>query len=327
MPDHWQQWTNDPEFWYELGLDRHKCFFWRLQIRAPENYYHGWFDQQYQDIVSRLGWLLAEKIFIVDREGWAADFFSNDTRIHIWDSTVLPDTHPAKDRFHPNFFWFDWTREIESYQNSRSKIQNTSAPGWAFECLLGRRKPWRDRIYEEIINDKDLSAEILLSYPGRTGQWELGFDCDTNSLESTDRVGYYDQMTGNRSCFLPWQIYNRSFYSLVAETNHDRLFFTEKTAKPLLSKRLFLLFAAPGALKALKKLGFYTFSDLIDESYDDIQNPDQRWDAVLNQARKLSKYDYQQVKEKIKKIVDHNYHHFMTMDGRASLKKEIKELL
>jgi hypothetical protein len=327
MLDHWSQWTNDPEFWIELGLDRADCFFWRLDIHVPENYYHGWFDQQYQDITSRAGWNLAKKIFIVDREGWAADFFSNDDRVHIWDSTVLDDDHPAVLRHRPNFFWFDWVREIESYQKLRNNLIEISAPKWKFECLLGRRKPTRDWIYDRILNDNVLAKNVLLAYPGITGQWEQGFDHDGDSVESTDRVKYYDQMTGNRSCFLPWKIYNQTCYSLVSETTYDRIFFTEKTAKPLMGKRLFLLFAAAGSLKALKKIGFRTFSSLIDESYDIIEDRDQRWNAVVEQARKLSKYDYQQIKEEIKEIVDHNYQHFMAMDDRSNLKKEIKELL
>lgn len=326
LPD-WSQWTNDPETWKELGLDSAGCFLWRLDIRAPEDYYHGWFDAQYRDITSRLGWAQARMIFIIDREGWATDFFFDDPRVHVWDSTVLNDDHPAHDRFHPNFFWFDWTREIESYQNSKSKMRDPLDGDWTFECMLGRRKPWRDFIYETIINDPELSAEVLLSYPGRTGHWQAGFDHDIQSVESTDRIGYHDLMTGNRSCFLPWRIYNRSFYSLVAETTHDRLFFTEKTAKPLLAGRLFLLFAAPGSLKALKKLGFQTFSELIDESYDDIVDHDRRWKSVLDQAKELSKYDRRKVQEKIQPILEHNYQQFMSMDGRASLRREIEELL
>jgi hypothetical protein len=327
MQSDWSQWTNDFETWRELGLDRAGCFLWRLDIRAPENYYPGWFDPQYRDITSRSGWKQANKIFIIDREGWAADFFSKDPRVYIWDSTILPNSHPAYSRFHPNFFWFDWVREIESYQNFLSRIGKPASDSWTFECMLGRRKPWRNKIYDSICQDPQLCSEVKLSYPGLTGQWMAGFDHDGGSEESTDRVNYYDRMTGNRSCFIPWRIYNQSFYSLVAETNHDRLFFTEKTAKPLMARRIFLLFAAPGSLRALRKLGFQTFGDIVDESYDDIQDHDQRQESVLYQAKELSKIDYREVFEKLRPVLDHNHRHFMSMDWNASLKKEIKELI
>ena len=327
MSSDWSQWTNDFETWKKLGLDRENCFLWRLDIRAPEDYYPGWFDPQYRNITSRSGWKRANKIFIVDREGWAADFFSKDPRVYIWDSTVLPRDHAAYSRFYPNFFWFDWVREIESYQNLLARIDAPASDSWTFECMLGRRKSWRDQIYDLISNDSELCSEVKISYPGLTGQWILGFEHDGDSVESTDRVNYYDQMTGNRSCFIPWRVYNQTFYSLIAETNHDRLFFTEKTAKPLLSRRIFLLFAATGSLQALRNLGFQTFGNVIDESYDEIEDHTQRWRSVLAQAKRLSNLDYWEISRKMQPVLDHNQQHFMSMDGRASLEKEIKELL
>jgi hypothetical protein len=53
---------------------------------------------------------------------------------------------------------------------------------------------------------------------------------------------------------------------------------TEKTAKPIWAKRLFVMFGTPGFLKKLHELGFKTFDHVIDESYDSMLNAQQNED-------------------------------------------------
>ena len=50
--------------------------------------------------------------------------------------------------------------------------------------------------------------------------------------------------------------------------------------KPLLGLQPFLLMGNPGALQLLRDLGFRTFRAVLDEGYDDIKSPAQRFDAV-----------------------------------------------
>ena len=57
---------------------------------------------------------------------------------------------------------------------------------------------------------------------------------------------------------------------IVTETVFDYpyVFVSEKILRPLLTKTPFIVFAAQGTLEHLKSLGFKTFSDFWDESYD-----------------------------------------------------------
>ena len=74
-----------------------------------------------------------------------------------------------------------------------------------------------------------------------------------------------------------------------------------------------MLLAAPGNLAYLKRYGFKTFDSVIDESYDDIQDPDQRIDAVVDQLNwycNLSDEEKLDVAEKLEPIIEHNFHHF-----------------
>lgn len=115
-------------------------------------------------------------------------------------------------------------------------------------------------------------------------------------------------------------LFDQTWFSFVNET-HTNIFFndleikgdvfiSEKTSKCFVHKHPFVLYAEPGALRQLNNMGFKTFSDIIDESYDLITDPVERMDACIAQAAKLCKYtdsQWAEVAEIIRPILDHNY--------------------
>jgi len=134
-----------------------------------------------------------------------------------------------------------------------------------------------------------------------------------------------DAIPGSASGSIPISVtthdpYNKmpnfdSFWHVVTETvfYYDKLHLTEKIFKPIVSKQPFMLLAAPGNLAYLKSYGFKTFDSVIDESYDDIKDPDQRIDAVVDQLNwycNLTDAEKLDIAEKLEPIIEHNFHHF-----------------
>ena len=68
--------------------------------------------------------------------------------------------------------------------------------------------------------------------------------------------------------------YNKIAIEIVNETNQagNGFFMTEKTLRPMLYGRLFLIIANPGFELKLKKLGFDIFDDVIDKTYDNLES-------------------------------------------------------
>ena len=62
---------------------------------------------------------------------------------------------------------------------------------------------------------------------------------------------------------------------------------TDKVAKPLASGKPFLLLCGPGSLQHLRRLGFVTWSDFLDESYDNCQLPTQRIQKIITSLQQL----------------------------------------
>jgi hypothetical protein len=115
---------------------------------------------------------------------------------------------------------------------------------------------------------------------------------------------------------MPLQVYNQTAYSIIAETDHDNTlsFFSEKTAKPFIARRLFVAFSGYRFLANLHALGFRTFDTVIDESYDQIFDDNERYTQAFEQAKRLCSMPVADTLEKIQDIVDHNHDLIMTRD-------------
>lgn len=84
---------------------------------------------------------------------------------------------------------------------------------------------------------------------------------------------------------------------------------TEKVFRCIESEKPFILLSHPEALKYFKNLGYMSFSPLINESYDNINDPKSRVDTVFNEITRLSKIPLEELKveiDKLKPVFQHN---------------------
>ncbi len=106
--------------------------------------------------------------------------------------------------------------------------------------------------------------------------------------------------------------YEDSLVNIVTETNFydDIISATEKSFKAIRYMQPFVMVAAPGSLKNLNNLGFKTFSDFWDESYDQEKNPAQRLKNIMLVCNQISKWTPSEIKDfrtKVKPILKHNF--------------------
>lgn len=94
--------------------------------------------------------------------------------------------------------------------------------------------------------------------------------------------------------YLTPEPYIDTYFSLVTETisyESDYSFRTEKIAKPLAMGHPFIVAANRGFYRDLHNMGFKTFSDLIDESFDDIDDAQLRMDRIVEVVTDLCQQD------------------------------------
>jgi hypothetical protein len=111
--------------------------------------------------------------------------------------------------------------------------------------------------------------------------------------------------------------YKRTLVSIVTETNFsaNECTLTEKSFKPFLHKHPFIILGVPGALKGLRELGFQTFGEFWDESYDEIQDPGMRLCHIANILEEIGNWDDAKIRDfraRVKPILDHNYNTLKT---------------
>lgn len=190
---------------------------------------------------------------------------------------------------------------------------------YRFELLLGRQNRHRDYLYEQLLTSAVKESTIYSYFKENITDGIWDFAVDTASI-STDLIS--DSRGEFRpSSVIPVDIYNQSYYSIIAETTVNNAYsqFTEKVVKPILGKRLFLVQAGCHYLRNLRKLGFLTFSRVIDESYD--LEPDfQKRSAMLwQQVEYLNSADPIAVRKKIQDVVEHNFQVFLQTDWNRAI--------
>ena len=324
MSDH-DSWTNRLPVWTDFKCDQHQALLWFMHHQRR---------YQLRELQQLPSWNLAKNIFLVDQEGvYATEHLSQDDRIHVWDSTVY--NHP---RFHSYLWWFDWCREIESHVDYTKHLTawNKKTCDFLFEFLPGHlreHKLWvKDKIAQHVLKEKFLvggnlrskehAAKVAITTQTSFPEGLVsGTDFDTGSL-----INYNQNQQANASCFLPYKIYNQTWYSVICESFPNKIFYTEKLAKPLIAQRLFVFFGARHTLKHLKSFGYRTFDTVIDESYDDVENDQQRWQMAWQQIECLAGQDPAAIYKQIQPIVAHNRELIMTQNWFHIMETQIQHI-
>jgi hypothetical protein len=105
---------------------------------------------------------------------------------------------------------------------------------------------------------------------------------------------------------------DNSKISIVYETNpiNGPSMISEKTYKAMFFKKPFIIMCHQHTLKLLKDCGYRTFSPWINESYDDIEDYQERKLAILNEIERLnnlSEDDLDLIVSRCNDILEHNY--------------------
>ena len=132
--------------------------------------------------------------------------------------------------------------------------------------------------------------------------------------------------------------YNDTVCSLVSETNDNdyEVFMTEKIWKPIIAKHIFVVHGNHLYLKELKDMGFKTFGDHFDETYDNEKDAGKRIDKLVTLCKNLKSKcseggvvasgnkEWQDIYDKTQSIRTHNYNTFF---DESKLKVQINKTL
>lgn len=194
---------------------------------------------------------------------------------------------------------------------------------YMFDVMYGQSRTHKDFTRQKLLTHNDQFYQTPNFLRPKFDQINQAYNFDRKDLWedeivlSTDHdyeCSYYGH-TMLVTFVVPFKIYNKTAYSLVCETDYSNefSFFTEKIVKPILAHRLFIVISGQHYLKNLQTLGFKTFDNIIDESYDSVEDPETRWTMAIDQAIELSKQNQQSILKKIIPIALHNFNNLHSL--------------
>lgn len=244
--------------------------------------------------------------------------------------------------------WLNFTQRLYRRPGVRTQLGRLTpyqAKPFSFDALLGRPRPSRVFIMDQI-KKHGLESKIIKNIfsqgnynhcpmdqlPGFVWEDDYVYNNSKDVRHINCNINYHGAVTslGN---IIPISTYNQTAFSILSETEHNNSVYmlTEKTAKVTLGRRVFVAFAGQGFLQLLRDAGFRTFDGIIDESYDLIENDQDRWQAAFDQVIRLCDSDQETVLAQAKPILEHNfnlimYHHWQA-DADDAIRAKLIELI
>lgn len=181
-----------------------------------------------------------------------------------------------------------------------------------YHILPDKNKEIKDqqKIYDYLqLNDKLLPSDALK------------LELDWRLLKKMSN--YYDMRYTH---LFPTNAYLDSSLIYICETivYNKEFFVTEKTLKGLISGRPCIIIGCQHFLKNLKELGFKTYSEVLDESYDDLESLKDRVDLSIEIAKDYIEsniLNYPKKLLKIQEITNHNLQVLFNTDWSKNMQQ------
>ena len=195
-----------------------------------------------------------------------------------------------------------------------SKIDHSSKSK-DFLYLNGKPHLFRVQLMKELLHQNLLQNSVWSAASPSQGwnEMERKLPVEYEWPEFRDKlVNGYDNRT--RQIYHP--MYNDTVCSIVPETlaDNDCHYITEKTAKPIMAEHVFVILSGAGFLRNLRALGFKTFHEHFDESYDDCVNLHDRVIKIGETLKQIKNMDYTKLYADTQHIRRHNRELFFSED-------------
>lgn len=266
------------------------------------------------------------------------------TVLSIWDQALLLHSEKRSSQidqyqasqFIPVYYWShaviarDWFRYAQ-HVNQRKQVKKTFL---IYNRAWSGTREYRLRFAELLINS---GLQDLCQTNINPIEPELGLHYNNhkfvNSVWRPQTVleDYFlpSSASSNHSAEFCMEDYENTDIEVVLETLFDdsRLFLTEKILRPMACAQPFILASTPGSLEYLRSYGFQTFGNQWDESYDQILDPHQRLQAIVQVMKQIANWS-PELREKnmaqAQIIAEHNRQHFFSTEFFDHVINELK---
>lgn len=264
----------------------------------------------------------------------------------IQDRKILLISGGEQQHDYPSIQYEHFLIEILNYQENHQATEHTERiytstnKPYKFLFLNGRARPHRKYLYEKLkrLNLLDCALWTMLeSRPSLSRSFDF-VENDINVMSTVSELRWlpkeYEFPTYRNTkitpgpaerTFVKYDLFNRewgeiylqpepyidTYFSLVTETVFEQPwpFRTEKIAKPIMMGHPFIVATSPGYYRDLHRIGFRTFGHVIDESFDSIDNHQDRMNRITEVVKDLCSQDLASFLKECYNVCKYNQQH------------------
>lgn len=252
------------------------------------------------------------------------NIFKKNILLHSEKRSHVIDQYVKNDELIPVYYWshaviaMDWFRYAQHHDFNK----NISKTFLIYNRAWSGSREYRLRFTDLLIEHQLIDHCMTFCNPTENGKHYTQHNYKNKDWRPTHVLENYLQPSQSDSCAsadFDAKDYEATEIEVVLETlfDDDRLHCTEKSLRPIACRQPFILVATHGSLQYLRDYGFQTFDSIWDETYDIIEDPYQRMQAIISTMREITAWsDVQKLDniQRMKQIADHNFKHFFSKD-------------
>lgn len=210
-----------------------------------------------------------------------------------------------------------------------NEIYNKTHKPYKFLFLNGRSRSHRQYLINRFSNSQLLDQSIWTNLDIKNGPinyldpiYEVDQYSNNVNQETSDQFVKYNLFGGEwGEIYLKAEPYIDSYFSVVTETvfTYPYSFRTEKIWKPIAMGHPFIAVANQGYYRDMHNLGFRTFGHVIDESFDSIENNQERLERIAAVIEDLCQQDLASFLKECYNVCKYNQQHLAEMSQQVRL--------
>lgn len=300
---HFDQYCHDPDtLKYQIIHEFEKCNDLIVNIFAAEEFAVGWSCDDIEKLDNcQINYLLCS----LDIEWYQNPFFGNsfmspNRSVELWPTFFFKKTY------------YNQTLNLDLFKFDHSTFK------YPLMCLNKKGHKHRIDLLNEFRNHNLIEGNAV-SWLEELSTSFGKLTSNVSKLTLTEPGVYFSETR------IPLE-WHQSFLHVVAESVVHVRFITEKTVKCLLGQNLFVAWAAPKFHQGLLELGMVLYDDVIDYSFDTIQDDNLRLKTLVSEIdRVTSTTNYRDVYELIKPKLEHNQRRAIELAFDNSCPQMIKD--
>jgi hypothetical protein len=211
---------------------------------------------------------------------------------------------------HFHYPWISVGTDPQAFSLSKTDTEKTNT----FLNVMNSRRPHRQQLIRAM-EDKPFLQDAVIKH-------NYGMMGGAHKCSDLNECGYGSiWLNGkdfkNHIPNLDW--YAKTYFELLAESSFfddDSFDFSEKITKPIIMEHPFIVLANKHFLKNLRSLGFKTFGEYIDESYDECIKFEDKIPIIIKNLERLDLSTSKKFYNDTKEIRQFNRRHLLYLQGK-----------